>query len=103
MQMWQTTGTGQALGLILVALVAYLYGSIPFAYLATYLTRRRTLTEEGSGNVGKWVTEEVNLLNDYRMAFAQAPPATASLALMSDSDNTGESAIAGIDFVEVYR
>jgi glycerol-3-phosphate acyltransferase PlsY len=35
-----------------VAGAAYLYGSIPFAYLATYLTQRRTLTEEGTGNVG---------------------------------------------------
>ena len=50
--MWQTTGAGQALRLILVAIVAYLYVSIPFAYLATRLTRRRTLTEEGTGNVG---------------------------------------------------
>jgi hypothetical protein len=61
------------------------------------------LLQEGKGNVGKWVEEEVNLINDYRMAFDQTPPATATLAVMSDSDNTGESAIAGIDFIEVYR
>ena len=40
------------MGLLLVAVVAYLYGSIPFAYLATYLARRKALTEEGTGNVG---------------------------------------------------
>ena len=40
------------MGLLLVAVVAYLYGSIPFAYLAIYLTRRKALTEEGTGNVG---------------------------------------------------
>lgn len=51
-RLWQTTGAGQALGLVLVATVAYLYGSIPFAYLATYLTSRRSLTREGTGNVG---------------------------------------------------
>jgi glycerol-3-phosphate acyltransferase PlsY len=45
-------GTGQAVGLALLAVVAYLYGSIPFASLATYLMRRKTLTEEGTGNVG---------------------------------------------------
>jgi glycerol-3-phosphate acyltransferase PlsY len=50
--LWQTMSTGQAVGLVLLAVVAYLYGSIPFAYLATYLTRRKTLTEEGTGNVG---------------------------------------------------
>jgi glycerol-3-phosphate acyltransferase PlsY len=51
-QAWQTASIGQALGLVLVALVAYAYGSIPFAYLAAYLLRRKTLTEEGTGNVG---------------------------------------------------
>ena len=51
-QLWQATGTGEVLGLLLVAVVAYLYGSIPFAYLAIYLTRRKALTEEGTGNVG---------------------------------------------------
>ena len=51
-ELLQTTGTGQALGLVVMAIVAYLYGSVPFAYLATYLTRRKTLTEEGTGNVG---------------------------------------------------
>ena len=40
------------MGLVLVAIVAYLFGSIPFAYLVIYLTRRKTLTEEGTGNVG---------------------------------------------------
>ena len=40
------------MGPVLLAVVAYVYGSIPFAYLAAYLTTRRTLTEEGTGNVG---------------------------------------------------
>jgi glycerol-3-phosphate acyltransferase PlsY len=57
-QIWQATSIGQDVGLILVALVAYIYGSIPFAYLAAYLTRRNILTEEGTGNVG--------VINAYR-------------------------------------
>jgi glycerol-3-phosphate acyltransferase PlsY len=40
------------LALGFLALVAYLYGAIPFAYLATYLLRRKSLTEEGTRNVG---------------------------------------------------
>lgn len=43
---------GNPLWLVLLALVAYLYGAIPFAYLATYSLRRKSLTEEGTRNVG---------------------------------------------------
>jgi hypothetical protein len=31
------------------------------------------------------------------------PPATASIAIMSDSDNTGEQAVSYIDYIKVYR
>jgi hypothetical protein len=45
----------------------------------------------------------VNVLDDYRRAFDEDPPAVARLAVMSDSDNTGEQAISYIDYIEVYR
>ena len=48
-------------------------------------------------------TESVNILEDYRKAFGVDPPATAGLAVMSDTDNAGGSAAAYIDFIEVYR
>jgi glycerol-3-phosphate acyltransferase PlsY len=38
--------------LIFLTVMAYLYGAVPFAYLATYLFGRRAITEEGTGNVG---------------------------------------------------
>ena len=37
---------------ILFALLSYLYGSIPFGYIATYIIKGKRLTEEGTGNVG---------------------------------------------------
>ena len=37
---------------ILFALLSYLYGSIPFGYIATYIIKGKRLTEEGPGNVG---------------------------------------------------
>jgi hypothetical protein len=55
----------------------------------------------GSKDVGRWVEEQVNILDDYRAAFGEDPPAEASLAVMSDSDNTGEAAVAYIDFIEI--
>lgn len=43
---------------------------------------------------GKWVTVERDIVEDYRQAFGEAPPPLVGIAIMSDSDNTGESATA---------
>jgi hypothetical protein len=59
------------------------------------------LLQKGKNNMGKWIMEEVNILEDYKKAFGKNPPKKASLAIMSDSDNTGESATAWIDFIEL--
>lgn len=59
------------------------------------------LLQKGGEKVNRWITEEVNILEDYRKAFGVNPPETASLAIMSDSDNTGESAKAYIEYIEV--
>lgn len=48
----------------------------------------------GSGNVGEWVTVERDIMADYRAAFGEEPPAVVGIAVMSDSDNTGEKATA---------
>ncbi|UCE71239.1 MAG: DUF3047 domain-containing protein [Nitrospiraceae bacterium] len=61
------------------------------------------LLREGSDSAGIWIEEDVNILEDYRRAFHEDPPATARLAIMNDSDNTGESAVSYIDYIEVYR
>jgi len=61
------------------------------------------LLQKGKSNVGKWITEEVNVLEDYKKAFGENLPKKASLAIMSDSDNTGESATAWIDFIELKK
>jgi len=33
-------------------MIAYLYGAIPYAYLATYLIKGKRLSKEGTGNIG---------------------------------------------------
>lgn len=53
--------------------------------------------------VGQWVEESVDVLADYRSAFGHDPPATARLAVMSDTDNAGGSAVAYLDYIEVER
>ena len=42
-------------------------------------------------------------LEDYRRAFGEDPPAEASLAIMNDSDDTGQSAVSFVEFIEVFR
>lgn len=61
------------------------------------------MIERGAKRAGQWVTEEVDVLDDYRKAFGEDPPAKASIAIMSDSDNTREKAVSFVDFIEVYR
>jgi hypothetical protein len=61
------------------------------------------LLEKGPSRVGQWVDEEVNILEDYRKAFRKGPPARARIAVMNDSDNTGEAAVSWMDFIEVFR
>lgn len=48
----------------------------------------------GTRNVGEWVTVERDIVADYRKAFGEAPPPVVGIAIMSDSDNTGETATA---------
>ena len=38
--------------IIFFSLVSYLYGALPYAYLATHLIKRKNLGTEGTGNIG---------------------------------------------------
>ncbi|MFH7320199.1 DUF3047 domain-containing protein [Desulfurivibrio sp. D14AmB] len=55
----------------------------------------------GENELGRWLTEEVDILADYRAAFGEDPPREARLAIMGDADNTGESAVAYLEFIEL--
>ena len=57
--------------------------------------------DTGREHVGQWRSYRVDIRADYIEAFGEDPPATASLAIMSDTDNTGESATAYIDYIRV--
>lgn len=48
----------------------------------------------GREQVGEWVSVERNIVADYQAAFGRKPPAIIGIGIMSDSDNTGESATA---------
>lgn len=59
--------------------------------------------QQGPQNVGRWVKETVNVLEDFRRFFGVDPPPRATLAIMNDSDNTGENATSYIEFIEVLK
>lgn len=61
------------------------------------------ILEQGVSKVDKWQTEEANIITDYHWAFGEEPPAIASIAIMNDSDNTGEKSISYVDYIEIYR
>lgn len=61
------------------------------------------ILQRGRFHIGEWQTEEVNILKDYQAAFGESPPAFAGIAVMNDSDNTGEASVSYIDYIEVYK
>lgn len=70
----------------------------------TYASQvKMVVLQSGNENTGKWVEEEVNILEDYKSAFGEDPPATGGIAIMNDSDNTKESSVSYMDYIEVYR
>ena len=50
--------------------------------------------QSGPTHVGQWLEEKRNLLEDYRKCFGEDPPKAGAVAIMTDTDNTGEKAIA---------
>ena len=59
--------------------------------------------QQGPQNAGRWVKETVNVLKDFRRFFGVDPPPRATLAIMNDSDNTGENATSYIEYIEVLK
>jgi hypothetical protein len=52
------------------------------------------VVESGPEKINQWVSEERNVSEDYRKAFGEDPPLISGVALMTDTDNTGEAATA---------
>ena len=50
--------------------------------------------QSGNAMAGRWIAEKRNLVEDYRTAFGQKPPRIMGIAIMTDTDNTGESTTA---------
>ena len=78
------------------AAINYIWGSnaprgtrVPNPY-----TDRVTMIVVQSGDARKntWITETRNIYEDYQEAFGEKPPAISGVGIMTDTDNTGDSA-----------
>ncbi len=91
--------------------VRILYGEYPPIGAINYIWESRTakgtrvtnpytdrvmmiVVESGPDKAGTWVNEERNIYQDYVDSFGQPPPMISGVAIMTDSDNTGEATTA---------
>ena len=52
------------------------------------------VVEGGDEKLQQWLTERRNVYEDYKKAFGEEPTRISGVAIMTDTDNTGESAVA---------
>ena len=65
--------------------------TIPSSYTSSSIM---VSVESGPENTGKWITETRNVSEDYIRLFGKKPPSVGAIAIMTDTDNTGESTSA---------
>jgi hypothetical protein len=65
--------------------------SIPNAYTAQAMM---VAVESGPSLAGGWLNEERDIWSDYKRLFGEEPKESTAIAIMTDTDNTGESAVA---------
>ncbi len=78
--------------------ISYIWGSntpvdtmIPNAYTDRVMM---FVVESGEEKLQQWVTESRNVYTDYQKAFGEEPAKISGVAIMTDTDNTHESAVA---------
>jgi len=58
--------------------------------------------ESGDAKVGLWRQEQRNVLEDYRQLFGEEPPQAGAVAIMTDTDNTGDKTRAWYDDIQLW-
>ena len=73
---------------------------VPNPYTANALM---IAVESGSKHSGQWVEEKRNIFQDYCKYFGQKPPRAGAIAIMTDTDNTGERATAWYGPIRILK
>jgi len=76
--------------------------SAPSPYTANSIV---VAVESGNEKAGQWAAEERNIYEDYRKFFGEEPPKLGAVAVMTDTDDTGDEVTAyfGDIFLESAR
>jgi len=81
-----------------LAVLNYVWDNVqPIGYTTDNAYTKRVqmiVSQSGEKNIGKWVKERVNVYDDYQRVFGEIPMKITAVAIMTDTDNTGESATA---------
>jgi DUF3047 family protein len=65
--------------------------SAPSPYTANAVV---VAVESGDEKAGRWAAEERNIYEDYRKYFGEDPPKLRAVAIMTDTDDTGDEVTA---------
>ena len=55
---------------------------------------KMVVLQSGNAKAGQWIAESRNLYDDYVRAFGREPPLAMGIAIMTDTDDTGETTSA---------
>lgn len=72
--------------------------SNPYSELVTMV-----VVDSGEDNLGKWVSYERNIYEDYLEIYGEEPPKIGGIAIMTDSDDTKESAVAYFGDISFHK
>ena len=59
--------------------------------------------QSGAENADRWVSEERNVYDDYRNLFGKEPPPISGVAVMTDTDNTGQTGRAWYAQIGLFK
>lgn len=59
--------------------------------------------DSGEELAGRWTFHQRNIYEDYRLFFGEEPPKIGAIALMTDTDNTADSAIGYYGDISLLR
>ncbi len=103
-----------------VAAIKMLYGKTPPSAALAYVWGNRAevgsihpnpytdrvqmiVVESGPAHLNHWRSARRDVVNDFRRAFGTDPPRISGVAVMTDTDNTGQSATAWYGDIEFSR
>lgn len=103
-----------------MAAIKLLYGTTPPSAALAYVWDNRAVlgsvhpnaytdrlqmivVESGPDHLNRWRSSRRNILRDFQRAFGTEPPPISGIAVMTDTDNTGESATAWYGDIALHR